>query len=38
MLALAMLTVVEEERQKRGFDSQLVLYKLRLTRDKRLGH
>jgi len=28
--------VVEEERKKRGFDSQLVLHKLRLTQDKGL--
>jgi len=29
-------SVVVEERKKRGFDSQLVLYKLRLTKDKEL--
>ena len=28
--------VVEEERKKRGYDSQLVLHKLRLTQDKDL--
>jgi len=28
--------VVEEERKKRGFDSQLVVQKLRLTKDKDL--